>query len=102
MKWKNVFENQGNAEASHGLVAPSAMFSLPIKEEKVEWTVWLTEEKLWDRYSTMSQIVNLEEQDREKIRLQVTEALHGDDVERNEKGEVALHAVTYFAWTFKL
>lgn len=30
------------------------------------------------------------------------DALGGEDVEENEKGEVALHGVTYLAWASKV
>jgi hypothetical protein len=62
----------------------------------------LSEEAIWERYLTLSQIAVLEEDDRKKVRNEVFEAMKGGDVERNEKGEVALHGVTYMAWTSRV
>lgn len=33
------------------------------------------------------------------MRKEVFEAMEGDDIETNEKGEVALHGNTFSAWT---
>lgn len=77
-------------------------FSLPLGEEKVEWTVWLTEEALWARINTLSQVAVLKGGQKEAARRTFEEVLKGDDVERNEKGEIALHGWTYFAWTDKI
>jgi len=106
LKWKDIFEQQLDTTPlqtlrdtfSHKL----PQFSLPLGEEDIKWTVWLTEEGLWDRYSTLSQIANLEAGEKEKVKTEVSEALRGSDVERNEKGEVALHGMTYFAWTSRI
>jgi len=77
-------------------------FSLPLGEETVKWTVWLTEEAIWERYLTLSQIAVLKGLDRETVVRAVFEAMKGDDVERNENGEVGLQGVTYSAWTSRL
>ena len=50
----------------------------------------------------MSQIAVLEGEEREKVRNVIKEALKGDDVQRNEKGEVELHGMTVAAWTTKI
>ncbi len=78
-----------------------ALFSLPIREETVKWTVRLSDEAIWSRYSTLSQIANLDEAGREKVKKEVFAALN-EDGERNEKGEVALHGLTYIAWTSRV
>lgn len=78
------------------------LFSLPLGEDKVEWKVWLDDEAIWARYATLSQIANLDEDAQEKVKKQVLEALQGRDTERNEKGEAAIHGVTYFAWTSRV
>jgi hypothetical protein len=75
---------------------------LPLGEETVKWTVLLTEEGVWERYLTLSQIAVLKGAEREKVKRTVFQALKGDDVERNERGQVALHGVTYFAWTSRV
>lgn len=57
---------------------------------------------MWSRINTLSQIAVLAGQDRENAIKIFKEALNGDDVERNERGEIAVHGVTYFAWTDRL
>ena len=37
----------------------NSLFSLPLGEEKVKWTVWLDKEELWKRFSTLSHVANL-------------------------------------------
>ena len=77
-------------------------FSLPIGEQRTAWTVWLSADGLWARLQTLSQIAVLEGAGRDRAKAVFEDALRGDDVERNEKGEVAVHGVTYFAWTDRL
>ena len=74
-------------------------FSLPLGEEDVKWTVWLTDQGVWSRYATLSKIANLKREKLEAVKKQVAEALNGKEVERNDKEEIAVHGVTYFAWT---
>lgn len=105
-KWKDVFEARQDTPPLQTVVDTFThrlpRFSLPLGEETVNWTVWLTEEGIWERYLTLSQIAVLKGMEREKVKREVFEALKGDDVERNEHGEVALHGVTYFAWTSRV
>lgn len=77
-------------------------FSLPIGEGTEKWTVWLSEDALWSRLNTLSQIAVLKDQERENALNVFKDALKGDDVERNENGEIAFHGVTYFAWTDRI
>lgn len=44
----------------------------------------------------------LEGQERESAIKVFKEALQSPDVERNERGEIALHGITYLAWTKKI
>ena len=105
MQWKEVFEQQQDTSPLQTLKDtfthnfPS--FSLPLGEETVKWTHWLSDEKIWDRFSTLSQIANLTEEKRESFHQEVLAALkqHG---ERNENGEVAMHGITYLAWTSRV
>lgn len=106
MKWKDVFENQTETTPLQTLVDtftknfPS--FSLPLGEERFEWTVLLSEERVWSRISTLSQIANLDDKKREETRQQVLAVLKEDGVEHNDKGEVVLHGCTYLAWTSRV
>jgi len=106
MNWKQVFEEQQDTTPWQTLKDtfthnfPS--FSLPLGEEKCSWDrVWLSDEKIWERYSTLSQIANLPDEQKAAVHEQVLVELkkHG---ERNEQGEVALHGVTYMAWTSRV
>jgi hypothetical protein len=77
-------------------------FSLPLGENSVRWTTWLSEEALWARLNTLSQIAILKGEDREAAVQLFKDTLQGVDVERNEKGEIAVHGATYFAWTDRI
>jgi hypothetical protein len=101
-KWKNVFEAKKDTTQLQTLTHRLPQFSLPLGEETVRWTVWLTEEGVWERYLTLSQIAVLKGAEREKVKKEVFEALKGEDVEKSENGQVALHGVTYFAWTSRV
>jgi hypothetical protein len=105
-KWKDVFEAQQKETPLHALIdtvtSRLPQFSLPLGEETVKWAVWLTEEAVWERYSTLSQITVLKGPEREKVKSAVFEALTGDDVERNQNSQVCLHGVTYLAWTSRV
>ena len=99
MKWKEVFESQQEATLFH---ATTPKFSLPIGEDSIRWTVWLQDEDIWSRYSTLSQIANQTAEQKAKTKQRVLEALQNEDIKRNERGEIAVHGVTYFAWTSRI
>ena len=99
MKWKEVFEGQQEATLLH-LTYPK--FSLPIGEDSVKWTVWLKDEAVWSRYSTLSQIANQTVEEKKITKQRVMVALQDEDTKRNEKGEIAVHGVTYFVWTSRI
>jgi len=93
--WKDVFS----------LPSVQKLFSTPVEEDKTAWTVWLTEERLWDRVRTLSHVSMLLEQgDKEGFKEKFDSIVKGEanDGEWNERGEVAMHGVTPFAWTTKL
>lgn len=77
-------------------------FSLPLGEKKVAWSVWLAPEALWSRMRTLSQLAVLRGKEREEVRARFDEILGGEDVRRNERGEVLVHGHTYMAWTDRL
>ncbi|KAK8088256.1 methyltransferase [Apiospora hydei] len=105
-KWKDVFQQQlpGNPlqALADTLTNQLPRFSLPIGEKTSKWTVWLTEDALWSRLSTLSQIAVLKGEEKEAAVKVFKEAMQSDDVERNGDGEIALHGVTYFAWTDRI
>lgn len=59
-QWKGIFDNQIKSTPLTITAFASPLFSLPLGEDEVKWTVWLTKEKIWDRFSTLSQIAILE------------------------------------------
>ncbi|KAM0287748.1 hypothetical protein ACHAQH_000279 [Verticillium albo-atrum] len=77
-------------------------FSVPIGEDSVPFTVWLTDDALWKRLATLSQVAVLEGEELARFRARLAEILGQESVERNERGEVALHGKTFFAWTSRL
>lgn len=77
-------------------------FSLPLGEDHVEWTVWLSDEAIWNRFGTLSAIAVMELEKKEQVKQKVLGSLKGMDAERNENGEVALHGKTYFFWTSRV
>ncbi|KAH8815174.1 S-adenosyl-L-methionine-dependent methyltransferase [Xylogone sp. PMI_703] len=93
LKWKAIFEQQ--QASSHPLFAP-------LEEHNIKWTVWLTDDALWQRITTLSHIQVLEEPKFSEVKQEVFDILKGADVERNEKGEIAVHGVTYIVWTSKI
>ncbi|RFU24487.1 hypothetical protein B7463_g11849, partial [Scytalidium lignicola] len=93
-QWNKVFERQQ--------VDNHPLFSAPIEEHTVKWTVWLTDNSIWERLTTLSQIAVLEESKTLKVKEAVLDILKGSDVERNENGEIALHGSTFIAWTTKV
>src|SRR4051812_11024491 len=106
LKWREVFENQQDTTPLQALkdtfTRNLPQFSLPIGEEDVKWTVYLKDEDVWSRYSTLSQIANQQEDKKEKIRRTVLEALEDESTERNEKKQVAVHGVTHLVWTSRI
>ena len=106
MEWKKVFEKQLDSTPMQTLEdtlthKPSS-WSLPLGEGMVKWIAHLTDEGVWSRYTTLSQIANLDAAKKEEVRKRVFDALKSDDVERNEKGEIVSHGVTYLAWTSRV
>ncbi|KAI1208998.1 S-adenosyl-L-methionine-dependent methyltransferase [Annulohypoxylon truncatum] len=105
-KWKNVFEQQLPTTPLQALkdtfTDSLPKFSLPRGEDSVKWTVWLSEEELSLRLNTLSQIAVLKGDEREAWNKLFKEVLEGDDVEKNEKGQFAVHGITFFMWTDRL
>lgn len=104
--WKKVFEQQTKHNPlqiiKDSITSDFPRFSLPLGEETVKWTVWISEDALWARINTLSQVAVLNGEQKDAAYKTFKEALQSSDVERNEKGEIALHGVTFFAWTDKI
>ncbi|MCJ1477947.1 hypothetical protein MMC13_006622 [Lambiella insularis] len=97
-EWRRAFEEQTR---STPLTVASAdpIFTLPLGEDSVKWTVWLEKDAVWHRFHTISHIANLKGEKLEETKNKVYEILNGSDVELNDKGEVALHGMTFYGWT---
>ena len=104
--WKAVFEKQLDTTPLQTLrdtfTHRMPQFSLPLGEAEEKWTVWLSEETLWQRYCTLSQIAILKGDQLEEVRKTFERALKGEDVQRNERGEGAVHGRTFYAWTSRI
>ncbi|KAJ3555261.1 hypothetical protein NPX13_g10390 [Xylaria arbuscula] len=105
-KWQDVFEQQPPANPVQAIKNTFSdhlpRFSLPLGESRVKWTMWLSEDALWARINTLSQIAVLKGEGREAAIKVFKDILKDDDVERNGKGEIGVHGVTYFAWTDRI
>lgn len=108
-KWPDVFTSQLASSPLQalrgGASGKTPRFSLPLGEERVPFSIWLSEDELWRRMCTLSQmsiIVKKGGDEARELRTKFDEALRGDDVERNDKGEVNINGQTYFAWTDKI
>jgi len=58
-QWKLVFEKQLST-TPFTIQAADPLFSLPLGEESVKFTYWMSKDAIWKRYSTLSQIAVLE------------------------------------------
>lgn len=115
-KWREVFEQQ-LATTPLTIQTADPFFSLPLGEESVRFTHWISQETIWERYRSQSQFAVLEGQQLD-VRLRITslywtisltsaqnlrrrfeDAMAGSDAEKNERGEIPLHGQTYLAWT---
>ncbi|KAH8703799.1 putative 2-heptaprenyl-1,4-naphthoquinone methyltransferase [Talaromyces proteolyticus] len=85
--WKAVFDEQNQV-----------YFKSPIEEKSDPFTYYMTLEALWSRLQTFSQFANLGEEDFKKLKERFDDALSGEDVPRNEAGDVAVHGKTQYAW----
>ncbi|KUI63284.1 hypothetical protein VP1G_10437 [Cytospora mali] len=103
LQWQEVFSKQLKSNPVQVLCDTLTnnlpQFSLPIGQDSVEWTHWLSEEALWKRINTLSQVAMLEGEGRAKAEGVFREAMAMGDVVRNERGEVECHGRTYLAWT---
>lgn len=62
--WKGVFENQVST-TPFTIQAADPLFSLPLGEESVKFTYWMSKDAIWKRYSTQSQITVLDPAEKE-------------------------------------
>lgn len=103
LRWQEIFSEQLKSNPVQvlrdTLTNKLPQFSLPIGQDSVEWTHWLSEEALWKRINTLSHVALLKGEERERAERIFREAMAMEDVVRNDKGEVECHGRTYLAWT---
>jgi hypothetical protein len=68
----------------------------------VKWSVWLTRDGLWDRINTLNWNAIREGEARREFEEKFDEILKNGDGNWNDKGEVEVHACTFFAWAERL
>ena len=64
-KWRKVFEDQSKSTPLSLIFANDQYFALPLGQHLEPFEVWLTKEKVWERYNTLSHISTLQGEDRE-------------------------------------
>jgi hypothetical protein len=100
-QWRTVFDEAqlaGNPLTAAFTSTP--LFSLPLAEETESWSVWLSEERLWQRFSTLSHIAVLEGEELKRVKGIFDDAVK--EVRRNEKAEIEVHGMTVCVWTTKI
>lgn len=106
MEWMAVFDRQLKTNPVQvlrdTLTGNLPQFSVPLGQDSVEWTHWLSEEALWRRINTLSHVALLQGKERERGEEVFREAMRMEDVKRNEAGEVECHGRTFLAWTDRL
>jgi hypothetical protein len=59
-KWRDVFEDQIKSTPFTVTALANPLFSLPLGEDHIEWTVWLSRKSIWQRFRTLGQVAVLE------------------------------------------
>ncbi|KAL8807515.1 MAG: hypothetical protein Q9182_000680 [Xanthomendoza sp. 2 TL-2023] len=96
--WRKVFEKQLSS-TPFTIQAADPLFSLPIGEDAVDFTHWLSPEVIWERFRSLSQIAVLEGEDLRRVKERALAAMGASDVDRNGKGGLPLHGRAVYAWT---
>ncbi|ODA78800.1 hypothetical protein RJ55_06184 [Drechmeria coniospora] len=89
--WMDVFDRQSSAARP--------LFTTPIGQDRVPFTVWRTKEALWDRLNTLSHIFVLPDAEKAAFKAKFEQILKGGDGNWNDKQEVEFHGATAYAWT---
>lgn len=60
-KWRQIFDNAQLKLYPTPVATPAnSFFSLPLGQSEEKWTVWLSQENIWSRYSTISHVAVLQ------------------------------------------
>lgn len=89
-RWKAVFLEQDEPGAER-------LFETPLVEKAFKWTVWLSDDALWLRLKTLSQIAVLEGEALDEFTGRFREVMGSGEVQRDEQGRVPLSGVTFYA-----
>ncbi|KAI5466158.1 S-adenosyl-L-methionine-dependent methyltransferase [Mariannaea sp. PMI_226] len=94
LQWREVFERQTRVE--------KPLFSTPIQEDRVEWSVKLTRNGLWDRINTLSWNAVREGDARREFEEKFDQILKESERAKDDENNVEIHGCTFFAWTKRL
>ncbi len=72
-KWRAVFDEQLRA-GPLSIHTAEPLFTLPLGEHHVPWTVWLPKEAVWERFHTISYVAILKG---EKLEVRRCIPMHG-------------------------
>lgn len=100
-KWKAVFDEQAKSDPLT-LHFADPLFSLPIGEESIPYTTWLSKEGLWRRLRTLSQLAILEGEELKKVEDLFEKAVKSEGTEMDDEGRIALHGRTVVSWTSRI
>lgn len=98
MQWKKVFDEQGSSNPLL-LHFSNPIFGLPIGEDSVEFTRWLSKDDIWSTFQTYSQVANLQPDQLAKVKETFDSVINSSETEVNSEGKVAVHGKTVFVWT---
>lgn len=100
-QWRKVFDEQVKMTPLSLITASSdQLFSLPIAEHHEPFEVKLSEEQLWERYSTLGHVATLEGEQKDKFTREFKEIVNS--AEKDANGELVVHGNTYAVWTTKI
>lgn len=71
-KWRQVFDDQSKSTPLSLIIANDQYFALPLGEHTEPFETWLSKDKVWERYNTISHIALLEGEEREVSQMDRT------------------------------
>ncbi|CAI6341466.1 unnamed protein product [Periconia digitata] len=104
--WRDVFTSQvSTTPLTAALVGnDNSLFTLPLGEKSVQWDVWLSEDRLWERVCTLGHFRGLDSGALETSHTIFKDIMSAPDagVERDEQGRIKVHGFTIVVWTEKI
>ena len=74
-KWQDLFERPSKAPG-YPKGAAQSLFSVPVENSMILWTVWMSKNDIWNRYKTLSQIASLDAKGQEVIHQEIDIPAH--------------------------